>query len=125
MHNKDVAPNCWDLSVGEHLQQGESYKTGAVRGLFEELSISLDEAQKSNLIEIGSPQLFKFEDPLKNVKDYEFQQCFKLIYDGPYKIDGTEVAEAKFVSLENLNTDMASHPDKFTPWFINLMPLIK
>jgi len=107
----------------EHVQPGESYKAAAIRGVFEELSITLDEKQQSNLTPIGSPKLSKYEEPSKNIKDYEFQQTFKLIYDGPFKIDGIEVADAKFITLEKLTEEVLSKPDKFTPWFRNVLPL--
>ena len=38
--DKDLYPNLWDFSVGEHLTPGESFEDGARRGLQEELNVT-------------------------------------------------------------------------------------
>jgi isopentenyl-diphosphate Delta-isomerase len=41
--NKKIFPLRLDLSCAEHLQENESYKEGAIRGLKEELGINIKE----------------------------------------------------------------------------------
>lgn len=41
----------------------------------------------------------------------------QLRYDGPYEIDNEEVAEAKFVTLEELQSMIKKKAEDFTPWF--------
>lgn len=40
---KDLYPNCWDLSVGGHVNFGKSYEETAVRELKEELGLDVTE----------------------------------------------------------------------------------
>lgn len=40
---KDLYPDCWDLSVGGHVNFGQSYKATAVRELKEELGLNVSD----------------------------------------------------------------------------------
>eukprot|EP01080_Neovahlkampfia_damariscottae_P006313 gene6313-10320_t len=55
----------WDLSVTEHLKENETYESGAIRGLEEELGIKI---KNGDLIQVGEEheELWEFE----NVFDY-------------------------------------------------------
>ena len=59
------------------MQPSESYFDGAVRGLKEELNVNVSTVEK-----ISEATLQQVEDQENNVYDYEFAECYKVIYDG-------------------------------------------
>ena len=111
---KDVCPGAWDLSVAEHLQPGESYAAGAVRGLQEELGVP-----PVALEPLGEPLKFRLDLPEKGIRDYEFQQCFRGAFDGRLVPDGVEVSQVRDIDLPALKAEMRNNPGHFTPWFLN------
>ena len=108
---KDVWPNAWDVSVGEHLQPGETFETAAHRGLAEELSV-----RGVVLTPLGEMVREQIKIPELNVHDCEMQQSFRGDYDGPIKLDPAEVAAVRRVSLADLAAEIAARPNDFTPW---------
>ena len=108
---KDVWPNAWDLTVGEHLQPGETFEQGALRGLAEELSIT-----GVTLEPLGDVVRGCIKIPELEICDCEFQQSFRGVYDGATVADPVEVADVKRLSLVSLAAAVAANPDDFTPW---------
>jgi isopentenyl-diphosphate Delta-isomerase len=108
---KDVWPNAWDVSVGEHLQPGETFEQAAHRGLAEELSI-----RGVALLPLGGVVRGCIEIPEFGIRDCELQQSFRGIYAGAYAMDPGEVADVRCVPLRDLAEEIASTPDAFTPW---------
>ncbi len=111
-YDKDVCPGVWDLSAAEHLQPGENFEQGAIRGLLEELSV---EGVKLELF--GDVTKTRLEIPESHIKDYEFQQSFCAIYDGPVFPDPVEVHEVSTVNLKELGKKFLDEPESYTPWF--------
>ncbi len=111
--DKDICPGAWDLSAAEHLKPGESYLDGAMRGLREELGVTAH----VELELIGGTATARLELPERGIKDYEFQQSFRCLYEGPLTADPEEVADLQAVTLGDLAAAFASRPDDFTPWF--------
>ncbi len=112
-HGKDVLPGSWDLSAAEHLKPGESYREGAARGLREELGIEAH----VELEPIGEVTMARLEIARVGIKDYEFQQSFRAVYDGPVSPDVREVMVTALVSRDELAVAFAERPEDFTPWF--------
>lgn len=108
--SKDLYPDLWDYSVGEHLQPGENDVTGALRGLEEELGVT-----QATLHRLG--QVEAIELTSTTYTDRELQQSFTCRYEGPISIDQVEVAEIRWITLDDLITWMESRPGDFTPWF--------
>ncbi len=109
---KDVGPNLWDLSVGEHLQPGESYTSGAARGLHEELGL-----RNVALTAAGPERRFTTDLPERDVRDYEMQRTYLGCSDAEVQLDPVEVAAIDEVTLMSLQAAMTSRPQRFTPWF--------
>ena len=110
--SKDVWPGAWDLSVAEHLEPGEDFLDGAVRGLSEELGIvgvRLETA--SDVIRT------KLEVPEHDIKDFEIQMCFRGTSDAELKPQSSEIAELRLIELGELQAAMRELPNEFTPWF--------
>jgi len=108
---KDVWPNAWDLSVGEHLQPGESFEQAAHRGLAEELSV-----YGVALTPLGDVVRGCVEIPELHIRDCELQQSFRGVYDGNVVADPVEVAQVKRITLAALAAAVAANPEDFTPW---------
>ena len=109
---KDICPGAWDVSAAEHLRPGESFEQGALRGLDEELGI-----RGVTIAPIGTVVRYRLELQSAGVKDYEFQQSFRVQYDGPVTPDPVEVMATRTISLPALLEAMSGSPAAFTPWF--------
>lgn len=97
---KDVYPSCWDTNVGGVLAAGESFTEGARRELLEELGI---DAQPEELFP------FRYEDGRTSAHAV----AFRLIHDGPFRLQPEEVVRGEFVPLEEV--DRRIERDLFCP----------
>jgi len=97
-------PNHWDFGTAETLMYGESYESGAIRGLLEELNIY-------GISNFDIKFLFKLKYEDEEVK--RWYKVYSLIYDGKITIDKNEVSVVKFVSIDVL--DQMIETDKFAP----------
>jgi isopentenyl-diphosphate delta-isomerase type 1 len=112
--SKDVWPGTWDLSAAEHLQPGETFLEGAIRGLREELAIDVE---AESMHALGGVFPSKLEDPDGGIRDYEFQQSFRVTTDQLAEPDFEEVAELAVIELSVLKAAFMSTPAAYTPWF--------
>jgi isopentenyldiphosphate isomerase len=108
--DKDLYASLWDYSVGEHLQPGESFVSGAHRGLAEELAIV-----GAELIAVGPVR--QVEQIGDGFVDREIQQAFACRYGGDVVADPVEVAAVEWVARAPLLVRLRDEPDEFTPWF--------
>ncbi len=98
-------PGLWDCSGG-HVDVGEDHVEAGRREVFEELGINV------SLIEIGSPVFF--------------EQTFYVICIGRISSDTffvlktNEVTQTKWLSVKELDVDIESNPEQFTPWFVHI-----
>jgi len=111
--DKDLYPALWDYSVGEHLQPGESYHAGALRGLQEELGV-----RGVTLQAVGTVRSASFDTPALGLHDRELQQAFRGISDGPIRPNPGEVAAVRRISMTELATWIGRSPEDFTPWLL-------
>jgi isopentenyl-diphosphate Delta-isomerase len=109
--SKDVWPDAWDISVGEHLQPGETYQQAAYRGLAEELGVIA-----TTLAPLGGVTRGCVDIPELGIHDHELQQSFRGVYAGSIRPDPGEVAEVKLLALRSIARDVAAHPGNYTPW---------
>jgi len=110
--HKDVCPGTWDLSVAEHLQVGETFEQGALRGLLEELGV------KGVALEaVGSVTRARLDLPEQGIKDYELQQAFRGVFDGELRPNDGEICEIDALALSDLGGAFRERPNDFTPWF--------
>ncbi len=111
---KDLYPNRWDFSVGEHLKPGESFIEGARRGLLEELGIRDVPLAPMQGVHRATCRIAEL-----GLLDRELQQSFHGCYDGPVTADPDEVAAVELVRLGDLADWIRRSPDDFTPWFLS------
>ncbi len=109
--HKDLYAGLWDYSVGEHLQPGESFEAGALRGLREELGIS-----SVALTPLGGER--RVRQAGETYDDREIQRAFRCRWQGEPQADPAEVAEVRYVALDDLRAWVSRSPDAFTPWLL-------
>jgi hypothetical protein len=115
---KDVWPNAWDLSVGEHLQPGESFEQAAHRGLAEELSV-----YGVALTPLGDVVRGCVEIPELHIRDCELQQSFRGVYDGDVVADPVaSLATAMQPSVQSSHASWAMIGSLGNPWIITMPP---
>lgn len=110
---KDVCPGSWDMSCTEHVASGECVQEAAVRGLKEELGISIDAAT------LGTPLGPERTAELKQgvVWDRELVTTFWLrAWRGGVQPDASEVAETRWATPAELR-DLAAKGG-VTPWLV-------
>jgi len=99
----------WSNSVCSHPRQGESLEIATQRRLQEELGFSCK-----------LKYLYKFEYKASYGRlGSENELCSVLIgkYDGRIKANKTEINDWRWVSPEQLEKELLSQSDNFTPWF--------
>lgn len=119
-HDKDLYASRWDYSVGEHLQPGESYQAGALRGLREELGLAT-----VRLTPLGPIRPSVTVDVARGILDRELQQAFRGVWDGEITPDPTEVAAVRRIALTELAHWTQREPDAFTPWFLRELQALR
>ena len=104
---KDLYPNCWDLSVGGHVEYGDSYLQTAVRELHEELGIKTSE-DKLNL---------KGDVLVKLPNSNEFFNVFEYILEpnDTIKLSADEIDDSKWILIEELKESIAKKSLKCYP----------
>jgi isopentenyldiphosphate isomerase len=108
---KDLWPDAWDVSVGEHLQPGETFLDAARRGLAEELGVT-----GVDLSAIGPIVHATVEVPADGILDNELQQSFRGVHAGPLAIDPAEVAAVRAVDRATLIAEIRAGRERHTPW---------
>ena len=108
---KDIWPGWWDIAAGGVVASGETYADAARRELAEELG----------LIDVD----VEFLGQARYVDDQLAALCrgYRVVHDGPFTFADGEVAEARWVTFDELDTMRATH--RFLPDSITLLlPLI-
>jgi isopentenyldiphosphate isomerase len=99
---KDLYPDCWDLSVGGHVDWGNSYIETAVREIKEELGLTI---KVPNLV-------FKGEVLVKLPKSSEFFYVYEYKLKPGQKINASkeEVADVKWLKMEEAKVSLKWYP---------------
>jgi len=122
--NKDVCPNLWDLSCAEHVKCGESYIDAAVRGVEEELGLSLAPDRLRSLRDVAP---FEYVDEALGKRDREFNVSFAVAVSADevaaLRFDETEVAAVKWLRLSDVRTLVQNDASQFTPWCVRELSL--
>ena len=107
--SKYHSPNQWTNAVCSHPKIDETYLDGAKRRLSEELGIDADIEEKFHFIyktEVGN-----------SLWEHELDHVFVGNYEGDFQLNLEEVAEVRYISMENLDQEMKQNPEHFTEWF--------
>ncbi|MBC8495808.1 NUDIX domain-containing protein [archaeon] len=105
--NKKIAPNAWDVSVGGHVDENETYLKAAKRELKEELGIVG--------LKLKKVCSFYLEEPSENKTAKAFDELYKTEYSGEFVLNKAEIVNGKWFSLNKLEKEIKNHPNKFAP----------
>jgi len=99
----------WSNTCCSHPRPGEPMEEAVNRRLREELGVE------------SSPIFsFKFEYKVKFSNDlieHELDHVYVGSFDGEPKINENEISDWKFVDTNKLNSEIQSHPHKYSHWF--------
>ena len=106
---KRLWPLYWSNSCCSHPRLGEEMNDAVHRRLYQELRVTSD-----------LRYLYKFEYQAQyDDTGAEHELCW--VYIGTttdsVRVNANEIADWRFISPRNLDAEMASKPDTFTPWF--------
>ncbi len=103
---KDMWPGVWDSSASGHLDHGESYDRCVIRELGEELGLS---------IQTAPPVWFRL--PANPETGMEFCHVYRLIHEGPFQLQVSEVRGGAWFQPDALNAWIAARPEAFASAF--------
>ena len=103
------SPNQWTNAVCSHPRIDESYLEGANRRMSEELGIDAELQEKFHFI-------YK-ADVGQDLWEHELDHVFTGSFSGDVNLNKDEVAEIRYISMEDLDNEMNEHPENFTEWF--------
>ena len=108
----------WANSCCSHPREGEEIETVAERRLKEELGFTCALTPVASFV-------YQATDPAGRGAENEHVTVFRgdLRTDVTVTPNPAEIAEWKWVDIDELHADMAKHPEHFTPWFHNGLPI--
>ncbi len=108
--DRDKNPNCYDLSVSEHVRSGETYEQAAKRGLHEELGIA--DAKPEKILHFS----MNYGDPYDNMVGV----LYRMTYGGRLTKDRHEIASIQFLPLEKIK-GMLDRKEEFALWAYEIL----
>ncbi len=103
------SPEQWTNACCSHPRAEETYLQAAKRRIKEELGIDCDLEEKFWFI-------YK-ADVGQNLWEHELDHVFTGIYEGDFNLNPEEVAEVRYISMEDLDKEIKQNPKYFTEWF--------
>ena len=108
----------WSNACCSHPFWGEMMEKAVSRRLHEELGIC-----ELDLEDIGHQlYYYKFDNGLK---EFEFDHVFWGMYDGKFSVCKKEIEDVRWEPMEKIVAEVASEPLNFTPWFIQMLPMLQ
>ncbi|MDE5525605.1 isopentenyl-diphosphate Delta-isomerase [Elizabethkingia meningoseptica] len=107
--NKYHSPDQWTNACCSHPRENETYLDAAMRRVNEELGINCQLEEKFHFI-------YK-ADVGQGLWEHELDHVFIGEYNGEYRLNPDEVSAIRFVTLEELDHEVAQQPEMFTEWF--------
>ena len=101
--------NQWTNACCSHPRIDETYLEAAKRRLNEELGINCELEEKFHFV-------YK-ADVGQNLWEHELDHVFVGNYDSEFQLNTEEVAEVRYISMEDLDQEMKQNPELFTEWF--------
>jgi isopentenyl-diphosphate delta-isomerase len=99
----------WTNTCCSHPREGETLQNAVDRRLLEEMGISCETNWSYSFI-------YK-ADVGNGLVEHELDHVFIGRFNERPAPNVEEVADWKYVSVEELKTDIADYPEKYTPWF--------
>ncbi|ACT93255.1 isopentenyl-diphosphate Delta-isomerase [Dyadobacter fermentans] len=106
----------WSNTCCSHPLPGEAVHDGAVRRLREEMGIHAD---------LEFLYTFQYRADLENgLTENELDHVFYGVSDAVPAIDPAEASEYKYLTMDEIQADIAQNPHSYTEWFKICMPVI-
>ncbi|WP_271393547.1 isopentenyl-diphosphate Delta-isomerase [Aequorivita sinensis] len=107
--HKYHTPGLWANTCCSHQRDGESSIDAGKRRLSEEMGFTTDLKETTTFI---------YKAPFDNgLTEHELDHILIGKYEGEPNINPDEVADWKWVSLEEVKNDIQANPDIYTAWF--------
>ncbi len=103
------SPLQWTNACCSHPRENESYLDAAKRRLQEELGISTELTERFNF-------LYK-ADVGQGLWEHELDYVFTGEYNGDFALNPEEVADIKYISIDELKREIEEFPERYTEWF--------
>jgi len=99
----------WSNTCCSHPRKGEGYKQATARRLQEELGLT------ASMLYLYK---FQYQAAFKDIGS-ENELCSVYIgkSDSIPQVNKTEIADWKYISRDELNNQLDTHPEEYTPWF--------
>ena len=107
----------WANTCCSHPRPGEKLENAVKRRLKEELGISLKKIKKIGRID--------YQGRVGDLIENELDHVFVAQWNGKPKMNKKEVAETKWIKLEDLKKEIKKNPKNFTVWFKIILKKIK
>jgi isopentenyl-diphosphate Delta-isomerase len=102
-------PGAWDVSFTSHVYPGESYQQAAKRRALEELG--------ANVGPLADMHSFVYFAPQGANAENEFCRVLVGEFNGKITPNEEEITAVRWAGLREVEADLRSHPDLYTPWF--------
>lgn len=103
------SPLLWTNTCCSHQRAGETNIEAGTRRLMEEMGFEVPLKDVFNFI---------YKAPFDNgLTEHELDHVMIGYYDGEPQINLDEVEAWKWMSIEDIKTDMENHPEVYTAWF--------
>ncbi|TBN03567.1 isopentenyl-diphosphate Delta-isomerase [Hyunsoonleella flava] len=107
--DKYHSPGLWTNTCCSHQRDGESNIEAGKRRLQEEMGFVVDLKESISFI---------YKAPFDNgLTEHEYDHVLLGNYDGTPEINPEEVADWKWMPLEEVKVDISLHPERYTAWF--------
>ncbi len=108
--HKYHSPGLWTNTCCSHQRSGESNIQAGTRRLQEEMGFTTE------LTELTS---FIYKAPFDNgLTEHELDHIMMGRYNSSPNINPDEVADWKWMSIEEVKKDVDAHPERYTVWFV-------
>ena len=103
------SPGLWTNTCCSHQRDGENSVEAGERRLMEEMGFSVPLKETTSFI---------YKAPFDNgLTEHEYDHILIGSFQGLPKINLNEVADWKWMLLEDVKSDINSHPELYTEWF--------
>ncbi len=108
----------WSNTCCSHPLWGEDLESAVARKLVQELGI-----RSVQIREIGRMNYCCRLD--NGMSEYEYDHIFTGRYEGEVTPNPEEVECAEWMGMEEILESAAKEPERFTPWFIQMIPYVR
>lgn len=107
--DKPLWPLFWSNTCCSHPRVGETLEVAAERRLMQELGIECP---------LEFVYKFEYHAHFRDVgAEHELCHVFVGRYDGAVNANTTEIAETRLARPDEIDAELASNPEAYTPWF--------